>query len=148
MLDDTYMHIERFKTGSFNLGVQLFCFGAPYPVKSTFINNKPYNLWTRDEFTDDITLKALVSQYDNVPFSYTEHGKTTIINVRVGLILHGTDIIYMYDGTIDANVQMRDILKTKSDACLYINLEPVDDNNEAKATNETVICCSIKHSAA
>jgi len=153
---EQYNSLDRYRTGSFNLAVQVFGFTTPYGVHNTMINGKNYNIWTVDNYDGDMTLEELVNQYKEVELENVKsNGEVEAVDMDVGFISHGNDMIYntmqirptIRGGAVILKKKLREIITTKPtdevvDIC--VNLEPTDcDRDDFNDRTDTIIRCRI-----
>ncbi len=128
--------IERYKSGCFNLGIQMFSFAMPQYVPNMKINGKLYNIWTVDDVNGDSSLEDLIELYNNSVYEITSNEK---VNMEVGMIYHDQDMIYntmMKSSNIILKKKIRDVIPANKSKYLTISLDPIEDEeNEEDEKN-------------
>jgi len=131
--------LERFRTGSFNLALQMFGFAEPYEVRSTLINNKPYNIWTIDTIQSNTTLEDLIESYDQSILINQVNGIKEKVYMEIGFITRDQEILYQ-NGIHDMILLKKCIGDLVAcDQILTINLEPIDGRDDFENRTDTMI---------
>ena len=132
--------LSRFRTGSFNLALQLFGFAEPYQVKSTIINNRRYNIWTDDTVEGESTLEELIEIYDKAILIE----KNEEVEMEIGFIAKDQEVLYQ--SGMPSNLILKKKLKEiiKIDEMLTINLEPSDGREDFADRTDTMISVRIR----
>lgn len=135
--------LERFRTGSFNTALQMFGFAEPYAVKSTIINDKPYNIWTNDIIPSATTFEELIGMYDRTIL--INHNGTIIekIPMEIGFITRDQEILYQ-NGNCENELLERCICDIiNENQTLVINLDPLDGRPDFENRTDTMI--TVRH---
>lgn len=91
-LHQNYTGLDKYRTGSFNIGIQMFSFAEPLDVKTIYIDSKPHNIWTDYEISQDTKLIDIINKFNNIELKFQQNQKYMAV---VGSIICGDTILYL-----------------------------------------------------
>lgn len=101
--DESYIKIDRYRCGSFNLAVQLFGFSEPVQAKNMVISGIKRNLWSKDILDPNILIGELMDLYSNIDIIFGDNGiiYSKYSDEEYDQDTKLIDILHKYDPTCD-----------------------------------------------